>query len=77
MDTHQLPEGVTVGFNRKDNAEWFVYFNRVKIGHVRHRFTPELTYDAYRDGSIIFQGALTLKRAAQALSDYSTVAVRR
>jgi hypothetical protein len=77
MDTHQLPEGVTVGFNRKDDAEWFVYYNRSKIGNVRHRFTPNLTYDAYRDGRLIYEGAVSLKRAAQALADFSKFPVKR
>lgn len=63
----------------KDPAETHVLWSkaRYKIGHVRVRFTPEETYDAYRNGLHVLSGAKTLEQAAQAVADYSTLPVGR
>lgn len=62
----------------KDPAETHVLWSkaRYKIGNVRMRYTPQLTFDAYRNGLHIYSGA-TLERAAQAVADYSTNPVGR
>lgn len=63
----------------KDPAETHVLWSkaRYKIGHVRMRFTPEATFDAYRNGMLIHEGADSLERAAQSVADYSTLPVGR
>lgn len=61
----------------KDPAETHVLWSkaRYRIGNVRERRLPHLTFDAYRNGYLIYSGS-TLERAAQALADYSTRPVR-
>lgn len=63
----------------RDPAETHVLWSkaRYKIGNVRERYTPERTYDAYRNGMLVYSGADTLERAAQAVADYSTNPVGR
>ena len=63
----------------KDPAETHVLWSkaRYKIGNVRMRYTPQLTFDAYRNGTLIHEGATTLERAAQSVADYSTLPVGR
>jgi hypothetical protein len=53
----------------KDDAETKVFLDGVHIGNVRVRYTPELTFDAWRFGRLVYGGAPTLIRAAEALVD--------
>lgn len=62
--------------SRKDPAERPVFFDRVRIGTIRERYTPNLTFDAWKNGLLIYSPAETMERAAQALADYSTTGER-
>lgn len=64
---------ITTDFDKKDMASTIIFADGKKVGNVRERFTPQKTYDAYRNGRLIYTGAETFDRAAQALVDFSTI----
>lgn len=72
----QMNPLITLTPDRKDPAVTIVSYDRVRIGTVRERFTPEQTFDAWRGGVLIYSPADSLERAAQALADYSTLGER-
>lgn len=52
-----------------DVAETKVFLDGVHIGNVRVRYTPAETFDAWKFGQLVYTGASTIERAAQALVD--------
>lgn len=52
-----------------DMAETKVFLDGVHLGNVRVRYTPEQGFDAWKFGRLVYEGASTIERAAQALVD--------
>lgn len=59
-------KGLDLIAHRTDIAETKVYMDGVHLGHVRERYTPERTFDAWAHGRLL-GGYPTIEEAVQTL----------
>lgn len=62
-------KGLSLIPHPSDVAETKVFLDGKHIGNVRVRYIPAETFDAWQFGRLVYTGASTLERAAQALVD--------